>query len=159
MLTAVRWSLARRKGLQDANATIDLIERAWRSWAAPYSIVRGESFNQEALVSLCGKPRRTGYTVPAVARLVREPSNVHDLNAVRVDIQDATVGYVARPIALYLAPMMDDLGCGAFELAALIRGGYSKRQNFGVMLWPTWRLTPAPRLPLPKRSRAPTWPP
>lgn len=132
---------------------------AWRTWPAPYSVVRGESYYQQDLKRLAGPPRRRGYLVPVEATLRREPDNVHDVNAVRVEIGGDLVGYVARELALELAPVLDDLQCPELVLAALVRGGYRHQEDFGVMLWPERRLTQAPPMRFGRRWRVPGWPP
>lgn len=40
-------------------------------------------------------------------RLVREPNNTHDPNAIRVELAGLFLGYIPRDIAEKLAPLMD----------------------------------------------------
>jgi hypothetical protein len=41
-------------------------------------------------------------------RLVREPDNTHDPNAIRVELVGLFLGYIPRELAKKLAPMMDE---------------------------------------------------
>ena len=45
--------------------------------------------------------------VGAVLELTREPFNPHDPNAIMVSIDDTHIGYVAKEIAVEIAPEMD----------------------------------------------------
>lgn len=55
-----------------------------------YAIAKNDSFSNGSL------------------RLVREPGNEHDENAIRVELDGATLGHIPRLIALVLAPKMDN---------------------------------------------------
>lgn len=155
-----RWMLARLRGIQEANLHAAWLETdQWRRWSAPSSIVRGESFYQETLVRLTGPPRRNGYLRPVDVTLRREPDNEHDFDAVRVEILGELVGYVAKEFASDLAWLMDGLTCPVCVVAGVIRGGYTRRPNLGVMLWPGQRVGKGPAIPIRSRWRAPGWPP
>jgi hypothetical protein len=68
------------------------------------------------------------------ARLVPEPGNRHDPNAVAVQINGQTVGYVAGPQAVTVAPQLQALarrGC-AVEFPVVLVGGDEDRRNIGV---------------------------
>jgi hypothetical protein len=84
--------------------------------------VAGESHYQEALRTIAG-PGEVRHETEA--RLVREPDNPHDANAVRVEIAGAKVGYLPRALAEAWSPRMDELASrrrvGACE--ATIVGG------------------------------------
>src|SRR4051812_31164097 len=54
----------------------------------------GESNYQDALSRLCGGYTRDGHQLHTRASLVPEPSNPYDKNAIRVDIDAQTVGYL-----------------------------------------------------------------
>jgi hypothetical protein len=152
--------IARLRGLQMANLETGWHETdAWRRWPAPYSIVRGESYRQNLLTTLTGKPRAHGYLVPVSARLVREPENPHDFNAIRVDVDGGPVGFIAKELAVDLAWLMDGVDCPSFGVAGLIRGGYTKKPYLGVMLWTSHRETAAPQIPMRSTWRAKQWPP
>ncbi len=43
----------------------------------------------------------------APCELVREPENIHDKNAIRVDANNTTIGHLPRLIAMVLAPQID----------------------------------------------------
>jgi hypothetical protein len=68
-----------------------------------------ESDYQEALERLAGEPSSAGSIEPVVALLSREPSHAHDKNAIRVDVGDATVGYVEKWNAKEIQPLMQRL--------------------------------------------------
>jgi HIRAN domain len=154
------WILARLRGLQGANLEAGWWKKDdWRRWPAPYSIVRGESYRQDLLTTLAGKPRTHGYLIPLSARLVREPENPYDFNAIRVDVDRGQVGFIAKELAVNLAWLMDGVDCPSFRVAGLIRGGYKKKPYLGVMLWTGHRETAAPRIPVKSSWRATHWPP
>lgn len=136
---------------------------AWLGWAAPLSIVRGESHYQDALMALTGKPQKDGYVVPVVATIKRELANKYDRNALAVLIGNKKVGYIAKEIAAQLAPTLATGNCQEFQVAAVIRGGYTRRPSFGVYLWPKILITPGPDIDFDEtahdRFDAPSWPP
>lgn len=73
--------------------------------------VVGESHYQPALRAIVGNRDAFGFenAVSATAVLVPEPRNRHDRNAVRVDIDGRTVGYIAREHAVRYQPLLLDL--------------------------------------------------
>jgi hypothetical protein len=115
-------------------------------WEAPLKAVRGESHYQSAFTTILGEPRPAGYLKPFVAVLRREPENQYDRNAIAVFISDNKVGYIAKEIASQLAPALDKAKCSEFQVAALIRGGYSEKPNFGGNLWVNKLISPGPAL-------------
>jgi hypothetical protein len=58
--------------------------------------VVGESHYQAALEWAAGGRRPQSAQVPVIAELIREPTNRHDRNAVRVVVGGQTVGYLCR---------------------------------------------------------------
>lgn len=50
------------------------------------------------------------YRAEVFANLIREPANPHDSNAIRVEIDDWTVGYVARDYARIISDLLDSWG-------------------------------------------------
>lgn len=94
-----------------------------------YVEVVGESYRQDTIAKLA-RARS-----PLVAELVREPSNQHDPNAVRVDIRGETVGYIARGDAASLHPLLERLkreGQPA-RVGAQVTGGGEGRY-YGVII-------------------------
>lgn len=97
--------------------------------------VVGESKYQRNLLKICGKRTPDGAEEYRTAVLVLESDNPHDSNAVRVDIDGLTVGYLprARAIAWRRTSPVDRHAC-----AAVIRGGWdrggSDKGSYGVWL-------------------------
>lgn len=79
----------------------------WLTWEAPLRAVGGERYRQEALLSVEGA---AGSFSAKPVLLVREPTNSHDANAIRAEIDGTPVGYVARELAEVLAPQLDAAG-------------------------------------------------
>jgi hypothetical protein len=120
-----------------------------------YEVV-GEASYQNNISSLCGKPNRDGYNVSLVALLILEDSNPRDSNAVRIDINGVTVGYLSRALA---RDYREQLAATAQPRAlcscpALIRGGWDRGGSdigpFGVVLD-----LPAPARKRKSRNKAP----
>jgi uncharacterized Zn finger protein (UPF0148 family) len=65
-----------------------------------------EADYQEALKRLAGDRSRTGSIEPVVALLSREPGHPHDKDAIRIDVGDATVGYVLGRGANQIQPLL-----------------------------------------------------
>lgn len=61
--------------------------------------VVGESHYQQAIGDIDDAWIKAGNTLPLSAKLIREPNNPHDRNAVRVEIANRTVGYLPRELA------------------------------------------------------------
>ena len=63
--------------------------------------VAGSSHYRDALLAICGGTRtESGRHRKITAALVYEPENAYDDNAVRVEIDDMTVGYLPKEAAL-----------------------------------------------------------
>ncbi|MBT9166112.1 MAG: hypothetical protein DDT25_00785 [Chloroflexi bacterium] len=137
--------------------------KSWMKWKAPLKIVSGQSHYQSTFTAILGEPRPAGYLKPVVAVLRREPENKYDRNAIAVFISDNKVGYMAKDIASQLAASLDKAKCSEFQLAAVIRGGYSKRPSFGVSIWINKLISPGPSLSfdraIEENFSAPNWPP
>src|SRR4051795_9987068 len=90
--------------------------------------IRGESHYLPQLFAL---KRRAGQWP---ARLVREPQNRYDANAVAVQIDGQTVGHVAIEQAEQLAPQLDALARRGWvvEFLADLVGGDDARRSIGV---------------------------
>jgi hypothetical protein len=102
--------------------------------------VVGESHYQGALESICGGRCEEGHNKEVLATLVLEDSNRHDRNAVRVDIEGTTVGYLSRPDARDYRRKLtkDGQPRATITCKALIRGGWDRgngdQGHFGVCL-------------------------
>ncbi|MFZ2736649.1 MAG: HIRAN domain-containing protein [Burkholderiaceae bacterium] len=103
-------------------------------WQGEIDVV-GESFYQGNLEALCGGKTKDGVEKQFVADLIPEDDNEHDKNAVRVDINGRTVGYLPREIAKKYRKSYAD---NAARCGATIVGGWKRRGgksgHFGVRL-------------------------
>lgn len=111
----------------------------------------GESNYQDALSRICGGYTRDGHQLHTCASLVPEPSNPYDENAIRVDIDGQTVGYLKREHAARYVKRLTEEGLAreVLEVRAYITGGWRTNQHdrghFGVQLerpWPLKRRAP-----------------
>lgn len=105
--------------------------------------VSGESSYRENIEKICGNyDEDDGYKSDAhLAVLFLENDNPHDSNAVRVTINDLTVGYLSKPAAKAYRQRLAELGAPENAIAvcaASIRGGFRKRNDeiadFGIRL-------------------------
>jgi hypothetical protein len=105
----------------------------------------GESHYQDALEEICGG--RTQYDVyeGVIATLIPEDDNPIDENAVRVEVQGRTVGYLKKPESKNYREKLREAGfLGILTTCkALILGGGEPRDDYngyyGVTLWlPSW---------------------
>jgi hypothetical protein len=87
--------------------------------------VVGESNYQANLEAICGKRTEMGENRVVTAMLILEDSNPHDPNAVRVDIQGKTVGYLSRAAAKKYRKRFP--GQNGAQCAANIRGGWKRK--------------------------------
>ncbi len=92
--------------------------------AFPVEVV-GESAYQDNLRRLCGRFGRDGVNLVKSAVVILEDTNPYDNQAVRVDIDGVTVGYLARAAALrYRKQRKADLSPQTVQ--ANIRGGFKR---------------------------------
>lgn len=94
----------------------------------------GESFYQDALEAIAGRKTQHGWQLPVAATLVCENTNPHDPKAVRVEIHDQKVGYLARDHARRYRRRF---GQRTVHCNGLIVGGWNDNGNagdFGVRL-------------------------
>jgi hypothetical protein len=102
--------------------------------------VAGESKYQAELEAICGRRTEEGEDKYVKARLVLENDNPYDPNAVRVDIEGRTVGYLSREYARQYRKQVARLGRPNMIgiCAANIRGGWQRRGgnrgHYGVWL-------------------------
>ncbi len=89
----------------------------------------GESHYQRELESICGSRTRQGIEWDTTAELVLEDANPYDLNnAVRVDIDGRTVGYLSRSDASTLRRRLSSsfISPACLTVAVKIRGGWDR---------------------------------
>lgn len=100
----------------------------------------GESNYQGTLTKICGGKTEEGHNRRTLAALVCEDSNPYDNMAVRVDIEDMTVGYLSRTNARqYRAELKrQNLEGATLKCGAIINGGWDRDSGdngyFGVQL-------------------------
>ena len=104
-----------------------------------YAEVVGESHYQRQLERVVGGRTEQGAHFRCVARLIREPTNVHDPNAVMVTVDGQTVGYINRDDAEDVAAMverMDAQRSPAWVPATIVGGWRDSRGSgsFGIEL-------------------------
>lgn len=94
--------------------------------------VVGESRYQDALERIVGERTEDGAEHECIAQIVPEPKNRHDRNAMRIDIDGATVGYLSRGDAVILRKLLRDQGVrGAVSAGAMIVGGWRRGTGRG----------------------------
>lgn len=98
--------------------------------------VVGESHYQGNLLALCGSKAPDGVEKYFVATLVPEDANPHDPSAVRVDIDNMTVGYLSRNMAKDWRRRSG--GHRTVQCRAVVRGGWDRgaedEGSFGAWL-------------------------
>lgn len=94
----------------------------------------GEAYYQRELAKLAGPKTTNGVSVYLDARLVPEPTNRHDRNAVATVINGHTVGYLSRRQAVAYHKAMNERGFGGSSLtgfSARIHGGWLRFDESG----------------------------
>jgi hypothetical protein len=76
----------------------------------------GEGHYDRALAKIAGPKAANGVNMYTVARLVPEPANRHDRNAVAAIIDGHIVGYLSRQQAINFQRAMKERGFGGFSL-------------------------------------------
>lgn len=111
------------------------------SYETPYPLqVQGESHYKANIENILGFVDDKGVDEDHhVARLILEDTNPVDENAVRVEIDEQKVGYLAKPAAKVYRAKLAALGLAGVigECGASIKGGFIKqgeRADFGVRL-------------------------
>jgi hypothetical protein len=107
-----------------------------RGWVVP---VVGESHYQNVLQALHQENGGEDDDAKAVAALVPEPDNAFDINAVRIEIDSHTVGYLSQEMALQYRKAV---GEGIGLCSAKIVGGFElydgSMAHYGVKLNLAW---------------------
>jgi hypothetical protein len=102
--------------------------------------VVGESHYQNHLKKICGGYKRRGNRKEVFARLHYENNNPHDKQAIRVDINGKTAGYLPREDARYYRKRIEKVGQEGIVIScnAIIFGGkkfgFLRKTHFGVLL-------------------------
>jgi hypothetical protein len=100
--------------------------------------VVGESHYQDVLEGIAGGYRRDSQAFAVSAVMALDPENRFDLNAVRVEIDGQTIGYLPKAEAKRIGSMMQDQNVSAATVEAQVRGGWRTNQHdeghFGVRL-------------------------
>ena len=99
----------------------------------------GESHYQAALEAICGPRNEDGEDLEVPVVIALEDTNPYDPQAVRIEVDGRTVGYLSRPDArayrraLETAGLSEVLGC-----RGRIRGGWDRGQDdrgsYGIFL-------------------------
>ena len=99
--------------------------------------VVGESAYQDALWMIVGGRSREPIRHPVRARLLPEPTNDHDKNAIRITIDGHTVGYLSREDAAAYKPgllaLMERSAGGQVALNGQIVGGGQRGDRIGFL--------------------------
>ena len=107
-----------------------------RGWTV---LVVGEASYQETIQSLYRKHGGSGHDLKVGAAVVPEDGNDFDANAVRIEVDGRTVGYLSREMA---ADYRAALGETAGQCSAKIVGGHElddgSTAHFGVKLQMAW---------------------
>src|SRR5258706_16455711 len=100
----------------------------------------GESHYQDALERICSPRTDESQDRLVEAHLVQENNNPYDSKAVRVDVNDLTVGYLSRAHARQYREQLRQLGYASANAfcRARIRGGWDRGERgigyYGVFL-------------------------
>ena len=122
-----------------------LIKREWRTWGPPSQMIRGAQHYRGAIRRVARITSDLSYAKPGAITLRREPTNRHDPNAIRAEIDGELVGYVAKGDAQMLAAQLDAAGCAFAVVAGVIRGGGERHHPLPrVMAWPDRRISQGP---------------
>lgn len=134
LFLALAWFVVQiRKGYRgDDTSRSNAPLRTTPSGNFPLDVV-GESHYQAALERVCGGRCKDGFNKPVTATLVLENSNRNDKNAVRVDINEATVGYLSRDNARRYRKALKMPGdLRPRTCPAVIRGGWDRAETIRV---------------------------
>lgn len=122
------------RGLLDGLVNQDIEASRFDTGSFATEVV-GESHYQQNLLKLCGEKTPEGVEKYFEADLIAENANPHDPNAIRVDIQGLTVGYLSRQRALEWRKSNRSRGQ---RCIAVVRGGWDRGPEdngyFGVWI-------------------------
>lgn len=124
----MRWlsNLLRSPAPSTAGSPKEVEAKVFKGRARRAEIV-GEAYYQRALAKIAGPKTANGVSMYVVARLVPEPTNRHDRNAVAAIINGHVVGYLSRQQAVDYHRAMNERGFGGSALAGIrsrIHGGW-----------------------------------
>ena len=99
----------------------------------------GESHYQDAFERICGPRDEDGENREVVAVLSLDNDNPYDSDAVRVEVNGRTVGYLNRQDAKVYRELLSAAGCtDSLQCLGLIRGGWERgrrdRGHYGIYL-------------------------
>jgi len=100
----------------------------------------GESHHQSAFEDICGPRTEDGENRVVTAVLILDNTNRYDNNAVRVEVEGKTVGYLSRSAASAFRTRLQNERVTApnFTCKANIRGGWMSENKesgmFGIYL-------------------------
>lgn len=89
----------------------------------PFEVV-GESHYQDALEQISGGYARDSQAIVTTATIALDPGNKFDPNAVRVEIDGETVGFLAAAEARRVGRLMKDQGVATATVDSQVRGGW-----------------------------------
>lgn len=95
--------------------------------------VVGESHYWDNLVKIAGDCEDDDVEVVKTAYLVPEPRNPNDPNAVRVEIDRLTVGYLPRPVAAQVSPLLRARKLVAIQAQARV-SAFEGANNYSVWI-------------------------
>lgn len=95
--------------------------------------VAGESRYFNNLQKIAGSCEDQPVEVAKTAYIVPEPKNMYDPNALRVDIDQLTVGYLPKPAAAQVSPVLRSHGLAAIQALARITA-FEGANNYSVWL-------------------------
>jgi len=96
----------------------------------------GEQHYQDALIKIAGPYTDGGRRMRCDAKLYLQPDNPHDPNAIRVEIDNMTVGYISREEAPILRQQLRQIGVYPGQRVAVSAaiGGGRPGTRYGVYL-------------------------
>jgi HIRAN domain len=141
VLVAVLWFAFRSPASLRRNTATSTDPVGTLAGPGTYAIdVVGESHYQRALNSICGGRKKREATKHVQAALFLEDQNPYDNQAVRVDVDNMTVGYLPRETARIYRTRLREAGHPRLVglCNAVIRGGWDRgpqdRGSFGIWL-------------------------
>jgi hypothetical protein len=151
---AAKDRLAQARAQHDADVALGtetwITSGEWRAWDAPAILIAGTKQHVDVLPPIAGRSTESHRCVLRSAVLARDVDNTSDPNAIAVSIGMRVVGWVDRPRAARLAPLMDREGLAdpvtGVPVALLIgtvtdvqddasSDGVAQVQAFGLAMW------------------------